>query len=163
MIYVYSSKILACWQAAGIVWGWKYSALYLNASMRVFTGLTALHCNIWIITVTYANQFLAVRCDQFFILSNSLPSWGKKISDRQEGNNALPFLNNAQLISGAVSNMLLSIKLRSYSEDVSPTLSGETLGIMKQKNVGLLGAVQGTAWMGKHWAAQQGCRAPGWA
>lgn len=46
--------------------------------------------------------------------------------------------------------MLLSIKLRSYSEDVSPTLSGETLGIMKQKNVGLLGAAQGTAWIGKH-------------
>lgn len=23
MIYVYSSKILVCWQAAGIVWGWK--------------------------------------------------------------------------------------------------------------------------------------------
>lgn len=24
MIYVYSSKILACWQSAGVVWGWKY-------------------------------------------------------------------------------------------------------------------------------------------
>lgn len=42
-------------------------------------------------------------------------------------------------------------------------LSGETLGIMKQKNVGLPGTVKGTAWVGKHSPAQQGCRAPGWA